>query len=95
MFDQENQDILTKSVFPGRHVVGWMRDYARLEDCRKIRRGHSIKVGFGSKDCQQVKNIEEELTVESWKIDNELLVGLHGLPVLVDAQINRGLRKRS
>jgi hypothetical protein len=59
VFDQENQHVLAQLVLVWRHIVLWVGEQAGLEDGRKIGRVHSVLVGFGRENCQQIKDVEQ------------------------------------
>ena len=58
ILDQEYQHVLTQPILIGRHVVLRMRDDARLEDSSKISSCHPVEVRLGSKDSQQIEDVE-------------------------------------
>jgi hypothetical protein len=45
----------------------------RLENGGKVGRVHSIGIRFGRKDGEQVKHIEQQLTIERWKLGDKSL----------------------
>jgi hypothetical protein len=73
VLDQENQNILRESVFLGSHVVLWVRKQTRLEDGSQVRRGHLVQIRLARKNCQQIQNVQQQLTVKWRKFCNETL----------------------
>lgn len=83
IFDEENDDTLIQSVFFRCHGMVGMRQHSRLEDRSQVLGRHPVLVRFGSKDGQQVENVEEELAVKRRQLCDEVLVLDNGL-VLVE-----------
>jgi hypothetical protein len=49
VIDKENEYILTESIIRRRHVMLRMRQYARLENGRKVVSRHFVNIRLGSK----------------------------------------------
>jgi hypothetical protein len=92
IFNQENQNILTETIFTWSHIVGRMREHARLKDCGQILRGHTIFVGFGSENCKQVEDVEKKLSIQGGQLGNQLLICLN---CFADVKTIRELRSLS
>jgi hypothetical protein len=57
----------------------WMRQDTRLENGSKIVSRHFVNIRLGSKNCEQIQNIQEQLAVERWQSFDEVLIYAHCL----------------
>lgn len=83
VFDQEDQNILTQFVLIRRHVVLGVGEHAGLKDGGEVSGRHAILIGFGSKDGQEIENVEQQLLIERRQVANQLLVGGDGFGMVV------------
>jgi hypothetical protein len=56
----------------------WMGQDTRLKNGCKIVSRHFVNVRLGSKDCQQIQNVQEQLAVEGWQSFDQMLIYPHG-----------------
>jgi hypothetical protein len=62
--NEKYQYILAQTIVLRRHVMLWMWQDSRLKNGSQIVSRHLVDISLGSKDCEQIQNIQEELAVE-------------------------------
>ena len=72
--NQEYKDILAQSVVLRRHIVLRVGQNSGLEDGSKVGRGHFVNIRFGSKDSEQVEDVEKQLAVERRQLLDTVLI---------------------
>ena len=87
VFDKEDQNILTQFVFIGRHVMLGVGEHPRLEDGGQIRRSHAVLLGFGSKDSQEIEDVEQQLLVQRRQFPDQLLIGGNGFGMVEEFRL--------
>jgi hypothetical protein len=52
VLDEEDEHVLTESVFHGCHIVLRVGDQPRLEYCCQVGGSHAVEIRLGCEDCQ-------------------------------------------
>jgi hypothetical protein len=76
VLNEEDEDVLTETVFVGFHIVLRVGDDSGLEDRGEILGGHLIQIGLCGEDGKKIEDVEEQLTVEWWELSDKFLIAL-------------------
>jgi hypothetical protein len=79
VLDQEDDDTLVQTILFGRHGMMRMGQHAGLEDGRQVLRVHPIVVRLGSKNREQIENVQKQLSIQRGQLCDEVLVSGDGI----------------